>query len=298
MDDGLSHAVRPQSLAAVLRPLLPHSQDGGLIALVGAGGKTSALFGLADELAADGCDVLLSTTTHIVDPRREPGRPFDALRLDPRYAQAADAADPLLPQDFPAARPGQGRRVVLASREAAEANKLHGIHPSHVGVLRRHWPFVIVEADGARQKPLKAPAAHEPVLPDAADLILGLIGLDALGQPMNATRVHRPERFGLITGCALDEPIRLEHLAALAASPDGLFKGAPEQARRVLLLNKADCCNISPALMADHLRALAPGCADRILVCTLRASAPGERVRADVTGGRVRAMLSPLQENN
>lgn len=257
-------------LADVLLPLLPRPEAGGVIALVGAGGKTSAMFGLTDDLARKGHDVLMTTTTHIFDPRPEQGGLLDQVVLDPTCAAPAEdgmgdgrswaVASPL---------PGRGRRIVLAAREEPGLGKLQGIHPTRVAELRRTWAFVVVEADGAKRLPVKAPAAHEPALPAVADMILGVVGLDCLGRPMDGATVHRPERFGPISGCAPGAPIRLEHIASLARSPQGMFKGAPRRARRVLLLNKADRCAVAPSELLRGLQGLAPSCADLILVCSL-----------------------------
>jgi probable selenium-dependent hydroxylase accessory protein YqeC len=235
---------------------------GGVIALVGAGGKTSALFGLAAELAGSSpAGVLMTTTTHLHDPRLEPGRGYDQLVLAPALAEAAG------PWGAPA--PGPGRRVVLAAWAEPGLDKLRGIHPDRVAELKRLWTFVLVEADGSKRRPVKAPAGHEPVVPDSADLVLGLVGLACLGRPMDEAAVHRPERFGPVTGCDPGAPIGLEHLAALCRSPLGLFKGAPRGARRVLLLNQADLCGLDPAALLDGLRAGGPVPADLILVGSL-----------------------------
>jgi probable selenium-dependent hydroxylase accessory protein YqeC len=262
-------------LAGALLPLLPGPAAGGVIvALVGAGGKTSALFGLAGDLAGRGRAVLMTTTTQILDPRQEPGRGFDRVDLVPALAGPAEHASDQVPGVRPE-RPGQ--RVVLAC-EALPLGKLRGIHPTRVAGLREAWPFVLVEADGSRGLPVKAPGDHEPVVPAQADLVLGLIGLDCLGRPMDAASVHRPERFGPVAGCAAGEAIRPEHLLALVRSRSGLFRGAPPGARRALLLNKADRCGLAPAALLDLFGA--GGCADLVLICSLADPAPGERVLA------------------
>ena len=251
-------------LAGSLLPLLPAA--GGVIALVGAGGKTSALFGLAGELVGSSpSGVLMTTTTHLYDPRLERGRAYDQLVLDPALAEAAGP--------WRAPVPDRGRRVVLAALEEPALGKLRGIHPDRVAELKRVWTFVLVEADGSKRRPVKAPAEHEPVVPDSADLVLGLVGLACLGRPMDEAVVHRPECFGPLTGCAPGAPIGLEHLAALCRSPQGLFKGAPPGARRVLLLNQADLCGLSPAALLEGLQAGGPVPADLILVGSLGPSA-------------------------
>ncbi len=261
-------------LAELLLPLLP-GPDAGVIALVGAGGKTSALFGLCGELAPlSPTGALMTTTTHLFDPRREPGRGFDQLVLDPALADAQGRPW------RPTAAPGRGRRILLAAEEEPALGKLRGIHPARIAQLSRIWATIIVEADGAKRLPVKAPAAHEPVLPPTAGLVLGLIGLGCLGRPMDAATVHRPELFGAVTGCAPGAAIELRHLAALARSPQGLFKDVPPGVRRVLVLNQADRCGVDPAALLDGVRAGGALPADLILVCSLGDPRPAERVLA------------------
>jgi probable selenium-dependent hydroxylase accessory protein YqeC len=209
----------------------------GLVALVGAGGKTSAQDALARELSARGRSVLLTCTTHWADRREEEGTPFDRLLLRPGLeGPAAAGAGPGLPP-----RPGI---TGLAARPAAPG-KLKGIHPSWIPLLRPGWDAVLVEADGSRRLPVKAPGPDEPVLPPAPDLVVGVVGLDCLGRPMDGATVHRPERFAAVTGCAPGAPIRWEHLRALVLHPQGLFRGAGAAAR-LLLLNKLDAAPARP----------------------------------------------------
>ncbi len=212
------------NLADALLPLLPGG--GGVIAFVGGGGKTTALFRLARERAPR--PVLLTATTHLADPRLEPGRE-GRLVLDPRME------GPWQGEAVACAGPGP---TILMAREADAPGKVKGIHPSWIPALGRAWDLVLVEADGSRGLPVKAPAPHEPVLPPDPDLVVGVIGLDCLDRPLDGTVAHRPELFSALTGCAPGEPIGWKHLGALVRHPRGLFKGA--SGARVLLLNKAD----------------------------------------------------------
>jgi hypothetical protein len=274
-------------LAGCLLPLLP-DPGRGVIALVGAGGKTAALFALGEELAfrVPGSGVLLTTTTHLFDPRLEPGRLFDELRFAPELAgppaQPADGPAPWAPDSGPEppagfdSGGGRGFRRVLAAGALAAEGRLRGIHPSRVAGLARSWPYVVVEADGSKRSPVKAPAGHEPALPPGAGLVLGVIGLGCLGQPMAEPAVHRPERFGPLTGCAPGAPIGPEHLAALCRSPLGLFKGVPAGTPRVLLLNQADRFPGDPAGLLRGFR----GCAELALLAVLACPDPAGRVLA------------------
>jgi probable selenium-dependent hydroxylase accessory protein YqeC len=260
-------------LADALLPLLP-DPSGAVIALVGAGGKTSALFGLGEELGGAGTPALLTTTTHLYDPRLEEGRCYDRLVLD------SALADPAPPGAASPVRPDGDRRIVLAASADPDTNKIKGIHPTWMAPLRAAWPWILVEADGARRLPVKAPADHEPVVPEDAGLVVGFVGLACLGRPMDEATVFRPERFGPAADCPPGAPIGPEHLAALARSPLGLFRGAPAGAPRVLVLNQADRSPLDPGALRAALDRCGPLGVHRVVVSALRRPEPGTRVLA------------------
>jgi molybdenum cofactor cytidylyltransferase len=99
---------------------------------------------------------------------------------------------------------------------------------------------VIVEADGSRRLPFKAPAAHEPVIPTSATIVVPIVGLDVLGQSLDAEHVHRPEIVAELTGAALGDPVTPAMIAAVLAHPQGGAKGMPPNARLIPFLNKAE----------------------------------------------------------
>ena len=239
------------TLVEALRPVLPAGS--GVVAFVGAGGKTTAMFRLARELEGRGRTVLVTTTTHLFDPRRDPEGTVGRVVFRPEME---------LPCTSDAGLETEPGITPLLSREADEPGKVKGIHPSWVPALRRSWDFVLVEADGSRRLPLKAPGDYEPVLPPGADLVVGVVGLDALGRPMDGRTVHRPERFAVVTGCEPGSPIAWAHLLALVRHREGLFKGA--RAARALLLNKVDAAPFLPS--RDQLAGLE---VEMVLLCRL-----------------------------
>ena len=255
--------------------LLPSS--GGLVSIVGAGGKTTVLFELAEDLAERGLDVVLTTTTKIFDPRQEPGRRFDRVLLAAELAEASQepGETPAFFEHGPSVE-RRGRIVVLGSREVPGTGKLQGVHPNWMTRLRRDWAYVLVEADGARGRSIKAPGDHEPVVPPSTAVVIGVVGLDCLGRPMDGATVHRPERFQALTGCPNRTPIRPVHIAALASAREGLFKGAPPGSRRILLLNKADRCVLPATEVLQEILAAGPLETDLIAVCSHEGSdSPG-----------------------
>ncbi len=271
----MNRLERHMRVGDAIQLFLPLS--GAVVSIVGAGGKTRILFELGEHLANRGPDVLLTTTTNIFDPRWEPGRRFDQVLL------GADLAEPFEePREIPACREQgpsperRGRLIVLGSREVPGTGKLQGIHPSSMARLSRDWAFVLVEADGAKHRSIKAPGDHEPVVPPSTGAVIGVVGLDCLGRPMDGATVHRPERFHAVTGCPMGAPIRPAHIATLTRAREGLFKGAPPGSRRILLLNKADRCVLPPAEVLQEILAAGPLETDLTAVCSHEGSnSPG-----------------------
>lgn len=97
---------------------------------------------------------------------------------------------------------------------------------------------LLVEADGAHGLPLKVPAAHEPVIPRQAELVIGVAGLDALGQTI-AEGCHRPELTAALLGKDLTHRITEEDIVKICLDGRGLRKGVGGRAFWIVL-NKAD----------------------------------------------------------
>lgn len=259
---------------------------GTIVAFVGAGGKTSALFALAEEaLRSSGpAPVIVTTTTHIADPRREWGRPPLRVVVAPQLAveTVMDGESPVAAairggaqNDAPKS---DGELVVVASGEIqpdpgkASPAKLVGVHPSRCAELAAQRGLLLVEADGSRGRPVKAPSGREPAVPALCDIVVGVVGLDCLGSPLDVASAHRPEILGPLVGCPPGRRIEPRHIDALVRAPDGLFKGAPPDARRILLLNKAEVGDAGAireilALLGAAGEAERP--CDRVLVCSL-----------------------------
>ncbi|MBG0791339.1 MAG: putative selenium-dependent hydroxylase accessory protein YqeC [Desulfovibrionaceae bacterium] len=198
-----------------------------LISFTGAGGKTTLIQWFAEIALAAKRRVVVTSTTKIFPPSGE----RLVLEADgPGFmARAGEAlsASPL---------------VVVACRFDHAGGKLIGLRPETVTALHDSGmaDVILVEADGAARKPLKAPNDTEPVIPRGTDLCVAVMGLDAAYRPLDEATVHRHEIFARITQAPLGEPIRPESMIRVATAPDGLFKGCPADVDRVVFLNKAD----------------------------------------------------------
>lgn len=203
---------------------------GDVIALVGGGGKTAVLFRLAAELTAAGMTVVTTMTTKIFVGQM--ARAPASLLLEDGASRLADLPTML----------ARHRHVLVGGRIGADREKVEGAPGEIVGRIaaERLADVIIVEADGSRRLPFKAPAGHEPVVPASTTILAPLLGLDALGQPLDAGHVHRPELIASLSGAAPGDPITPELVARVLAHPQGGAKGLPQGARLVPLLNKAD----------------------------------------------------------
>jgi probable selenium-dependent hydroxylase accessory protein YqeC len=207
-----------------------------VISLVGGGGKTTLMFALARELSLSGQKVITTTTTRMAasEPSRY-GSPFLLLEKD----------EEKLIQSLPGNLERYGH-ITIAREISPEQNKLRGIAPKTVDKIAiLKLASIIVEADGARGKPIKAPNATEPVIPECTTLVIPVLGMDALGAKLSEEKVFRPEIISRITGLALGELITEDIIAVLLTHPQGIAKGSPPGARIVPLLNKIDQSNVS-----------------------------------------------------
>ena len=204
-------------------------QRGDVIAFVGAGGKTSALFRLATELRAAGWRVLATTTTRVASAE---------VRRAPLAARFDESTKPETVRQWL----NQHGFVFLYSQEDTAAQKIIGVHPEVVAELldRVNSDVLLIEADGARRLPLKAPYDHEPVIPQDASLVVPVAGIDALGKPLDDDHVYNAARVRELYGFPDGGEVIPPWMAVTIRDPELGLRGVPERARVVTLLNKIE----------------------------------------------------------
>ena len=198
---------------------------GDVIAVAGAGGKTTLVYRLAAEARAAGFRVLVTTTTHMGT--------LPEATTGPLFVEADGDPDRGLEQ----ALAGGGLATLLGRR--VRPDKIEGIRPERVDELARRADLVLVEADGARGRSLKTPAEHEPVVPRSTTLLLVVAALDVLGHPLADERVHRVERVAAATGRAPGSTVDEDVLVATLRDPAG-YPSRVVGARSAVFLNKAE----------------------------------------------------------
>ncbi len=218
-----------------------------VVSFVGAGGKSSAIFRLAGEIAGAGHRVVTTTTTHIA---------AEQIGLSPAYLLVKDQQ---IDWDALEQMLKTHNQCLLISDD--QLPKATGLAPHLVDALAQAAPglyvaAILVEADGSARRAVKAPAPHEPVLADATNLLVPVLGLDTIGKPLDTTTAHRPELLRPLLGVA-DPATRFTPAMAarLLLDPQGGAKGRASAARFVPLINKADnpTCQLAGRLIARLL---------------------------------------------
>ncbi|MBL7162763.1 MAG: putative selenium-dependent hydroxylase accessory protein YqeC [Anaerolineales bacterium] len=202
------------------------------LALVGAGGKTTALFHLAREMDAP---VVVAATTHLA---------LEQLQLADQHFVLQKIEDTNRLDSI-------ALSGVILLTGSLEGERTMGLSDEIMAWLDQFCGYhslpLLIEADGSRQRPLKAPASHEPPIPEFVDTVVVVAGLSGAGKPLTAEWVHRHERFAELSGLAVGEIITSAALARVLTHPEGGLKNIPPGARRIALLNQAD----TPELQAS-----------------------------------------------
>lgn len=200
------------------------------VSIVGAGGKTTLMFRLATELLKNGHRVLTTTSTKIFKPTADQSseviiseNPLEVIRFADRHS-----LEPM--------------HITAAARYDDTRNKLLGYAPAVIDEIWHsgRFDYILVEADGAAHRPLKAPASHEPVIPLVTTALVVVIGLDGVGALLTDDHVFRSDLFTQLTGLPIGEIVTAQSVCNVLMHPRGMMKGCPAGARRFVFLNKAE----------------------------------------------------------
>jgi probable selenium-dependent hydroxylase accessory protein YqeC len=203
--------------------------DRRYVHLIGGGGKTALLFAMAHALAEAGRSVITTTTTRILEPRPDESD---------RVVLGTDAT-PLVERLRGELR--THRHVTLAASRLEGEGKLRGLGTEDLDrlVAAGVAQHVLVEADGAAGRSLKAHRDQEPVVSARADLVIVVIGVDCLGAPIADRHVHRAallrERLSRPEGAVLTP----EDVARTVLHPEGYLARVGKDSEVMAFVNKA-----------------------------------------------------------
>lgn len=192
----------------------------GITSIIGSGGKTTLISMLTYELIKKG-KVIITTTTHIY--------PFANIKnlIDPSIEEVKEELDKnscvCIGSDSP-----DGKMVTpnISFKE-----------------LKEIADYILVEADGSKQKPIKAHNDNEPVIIDENDYTILLVGSDGLNKKVIDV-VHRPDIFCEKLSCGLDDIVTAELLSKLIIK-EGLSD--------IVMLNKLDDANREEVMKLSRL---------------------------------------------
>jgi probable selenium-dependent hydroxylase accessory protein YqeC len=216
--------------------------QGEKISIVGAGGKTTLMFILAEELRERG-RVLITTTTKIYLP---PKNQYNHL---------------ILKESFGVYRDGESKHILSGNRvyiycgdiskikeedseidvygsSINEENKIIGIDDKSISNFFDNYDYILIEADGAKKKPLKAWKENEPVVSSFTSTTIGVLSVEALNLKICEKNIHRIEEFIKLTNGSVGNNINEEDVLSIIFKPEGLFKNS--KGRKILFINKAE----------------------------------------------------------
>lgn len=205
-------------------------EPGSVVAFVGAGGKSTAIRRLVTELAPQ-MPVVVTTSTKITLYQMD-------LAKTHRILDSIGSLEATLEQITPF------ESILLTAQMDENEPKWVGLGLDLIQKLIKwvraeNW-VLLIEADGARGCSLKAPAEYEPVLPSDCDLVVPMVGLDAIGEEITSSKIHRADVLKRLLNLTDREEISVEHVVEVIRSSDGGLKDIPHTSDIRVLLNKAD----------------------------------------------------------
>jgi len=217
-----------------------HLDGSPRLGFVGAGGKTIAMAQLSRELKPP---LVISTTTHLGTWQTSLADHHwlieDQSNLD--FSNILQEGVTLV------TRPPEGDR--LPGPEKAQLDTL-------ADYCRVHKIPLLLECDGSRQRPLKVPASHEPMIPEFLDLVVVVAGLSGLGKPLDEETAYNPDDFATLSGLKLGQTVTTQAVADVLCHESGGLKDIPSECDRVCLLNQAD---------TEELQSLAASLARKVM---------------------------------
>ena len=199
---------------------------GDVVAVAGAGGKTTLVYRLAAEAQEAGLRVLVTSTTHMGTLPESITGPVlleEEAELETRLEKVMTET---------------GYATVLGRR--VRPDKIEGMSARRVDEVGSRAELVLVESDGARGRSLKVPAPHEPVIPGSTTVLVVVAALDVLGEPLDESRVHRVELVAAATGRAVGEAVDEDAVVASLTHADGYPARIARAVRSAVFLNKVE----------------------------------------------------------
>ena len=195
----------------------------GILAVVGAGGKTTVVSKLGAAAVSLERPVVVTTTTKMGSEQVAPWNPYygDDLTLGETHIE---------------------QQLVL------------GLDPEVLDRVQERHPdwSISIEADGAKTKWLKAPKPHEPVIPTKTATTIAVVNMQVLGKPLTEDYVHRIKEVQAIMEVPLGDRITPEGVVRLLRHEQGVFQYA--RGKRIVFCT--GCDTVDSTVVDAFLQAL------------------------------------------
>mgnify|MGYP002531612619 CR=1 FL=1 len=188
-----------------------------VITVVGAGGKTSTIFELGNELSNLNKKTIITTTTHMGFDKD-----FILIEKDSDTKRIKN----ILKNFF----------LIKVGKKESEY-KVKSLDFDLLKKIILLGDFILIEGDGSKNLPLKAPKDNEPVIIQETDLVIGLIGFDSLDKKIEET-CHRPELVSKLLHKNIKENINIFDLVEIIKNKNGLKKNV--NCKYKVIINKVD----------------------------------------------------------
>lgn len=192
----------------------------GVSAFIGGGGKTSTIYELAHQLSQKGHRVIVTTTTKMYIPRPDQ---VEILLIQPTIKEIEKAF--------------LTYHCIGIAADIRE-NKILGVTEESIRQMKEIADYVLVEADGSKQLPLKVPGPKEPVIPPVAKHVIALVGMSCLGKSLE-NGCFRQEEARVLLDVDPTHIINTKDLVKIITDSNGLMKNVDNR-KFTVLLNQMD----------------------------------------------------------
>lgn len=186
------------------------------VSIVGAGGKTTMMFKLAEELKNE--KVCVTTTTKIFVPEK--------FQYD--YFFKGEILDNTLKSE--------ARGVYVITGDINEKGKLTPLNGGTLDKCFDNFDYMLIESDGSRGKSIKGWNDNEPVIYINTTKTVCIVDVSIVDKEITEDNVFRLDEFRKITSPG--ETVGISHLSQMANHPNGLLKNSLGE--RILFVNKVE----------------------------------------------------------
>lgn len=204
-----------------------------VISIVGAGGKTTLLYAMATFLSQHNRKVLVTTSTHIMKPdkthyAKDVSMVYSLWKKQKFAVIGVETANNKLQ-----IQPEVSMFLDNGDKMGSCINDSHGWNQ-----ILHEADMVLIEADGSKRLPCKAPAEHEPVIMEKSDIVMDVVGLSAVNQAVKDC-CCRLEQVKTLLQVSKKHLLQPQDIAKLVSSTEGGRKNVGNR-DYYIVLNQCD----------------------------------------------------------